>query len=173
MSRMKIIIDAMGGDNAPGGALRFERDLLSYNPDLAVISFGLNDSVGGREGIAKYTEALEKMFSALRERGIEVIFLTENTMCTETSPHLKEDKLISLSRTFSEVQNSGMLTEYFNAAKELCGEYGVRVCDLHSVWLSMIGAGINTTELLANKLNHPIRAIHYYMAMKIVETMLG
>lgn len=171
-AQVNIINSGISGDNAQGGALRFERDLLSYNPDLAVISFGLNDSVGGKEGIEKYTDALEKMFSALKERNIETIFLTENMMCTATSPHLKEGKFISLSKTFSEVQNSGILKEYFDAAKELCCKYGVKVCDLHSVWLKMAGAGINTTELLANKLNHPIREFHYYMAMKIVETML-
>ena len=171
-AQVNIINSGISGDNAPGGALRFERDLLSYNPDLAVISFGLNDSVEGKEGIAKYTAALEKMFSALKERNIETIFLTENMMCTSTSPHLKEEKFISLSKTFSEVQNSGILKEYFDAAKELCEKYGVKVCDLHSVWLKMAEAGINITELLANKLNHPIREFHYYMAMKIVETML-
>jgi hypothetical protein len=40
------------------------------------------------------------------------------------------------------------------------------------VWEAMARAGVNTTELLANKLNHPIREIHYYMAMKIIETIL-
>ena len=70
------------------------------------------------------------------------------------------------------MQNSGILKEYFDAAKDLCEKYGVKVCDLHSVWLKMAEAGINITELLANKLNHPIREFHYYMAMKIVETML-
>ena len=45
--------------------------------------------------------------------------------------------------------------------------------DLHSVWEKMIAAGVDVTELLSNKLNHPIREIHYYMAMKIVEAMLG
>ena len=40
-----------------------------------------------------------------------------------------------------------------------------------SVFLSQHN-GVNTTELLANKLNHPIREIHTYMAMKLLECML-
>ena len=171
-AQVNIINSGISGDNAPGGALRFERDVLSYSPDLVVISFGLNDSVDGKEGIGKYTEALEKMLSALKERNIEAIFLTENMMCTKTSPHIKESRFISLSKTFGKVQNDGILKEYFDAARASCEKYDVKVCDLYPVWEAMDRAGVNTTELLSNKLNHPIREFHYYMAMKIVETIL-
>jgi hypothetical protein len=40
------------------------------------------------------------------------------------------------------------------------------------VWEKLEQAGVDVTELLANKLNHPIREFHYYMAMKLIETML-
>ena len=171
-AQVNIINSGISGDNAPGGLARLERDVLAYDPDLCIVSFGLNDSVNGKEGLENYTSALEGMFSALKDRGCETIFLTENVMCTTTSPHLKEEKFISLSKAFSEVQNSGILHEYFDAAKSVCSKYGVVVCDLHTVWEKLISAGVNTTELLSNKLNHPIREIHYYMAMKIVETIL-
>lgn len=171
-AQVNIINSGISGDNARGGALRFERDVLSYNPDLVVISFGLNDSGGGKDGIAKYASALEEMFKALKERNIETVFLTENTMCTRTSPHLKEERFISLSKGFAKIQNDGLLREYFDAARETCKKYGVVVCDLYPVWEKLISAGVDVTELLSNKLNHPIREIHYYMAMKIVETIL-
>ncbi|MBO5314828.1 MAG: GDSL family lipase [Clostridia bacterium] len=171
-AQVNIINSGISGDNARGGALRFERDVLSYNPDLVVISFGLNDSVMGKEGLCAYVSALEEMFSALKERNIEAIFLTENTMCMSTSPHLKDEKFINLSKTFGKVQLDGTLKEYFDAAKSSCEKFGVKVCDLYAIWESMAAAGVNTTELLSNKLNHPIREFHYYMAMKIVETIL-
>ena len=171
-AQVNIINSGISGDNARGGALRFERDVLSYNPDLVVISFGLNDSGGGKDGIAKYTSALEEMFKALKERNIETVFLTENSMCIGTSPHLKDEKFISLSKIFGKIQTDGILAEYFDAARETCKKYGVVVCDLYPVWEKLISAGVDVTELLSNKLNHPIREIHYYMAMKIVETIL-
>ena len=37
---------------------------------------------------------------------------------------------------------------------------------------SYAAAGVDVTELLSNKLNHPIREFHRYMAAKLVETML-
>ena len=172
-AQVNIVNSGISGDNAQGGAERFERDVLSYDPDLVVISFGLNDSVNGSDGIPAYVGALEKMFSALRERGKEAIFLTENYMCTKTSPHImREPKFVSLSNAFGKVQREGELAEYFAAAKDACEKYGVKVCDLYSVWEAMSAAGVDTTELLANKLNHPVREFHYYMAMKLVETML-
>ena len=172
-AQVNIINSGISGDNAVGGNERFERDVLSYNPDLVVISFGLNDSCAGRAGISKYILALEEMFSALKARNIEAVFLTENIMCTHTSAHLKEDKFVSLSESFAEIQNSGLLKEYFVSAKKSCEKYGVKVCDLYSAWETLKNAGVNTTELLANKLNHPTREMHYYIAMKIVETFFA
>ena len=64
------------------------------------------------------------------------------------------------------------LKSYFEKAREICAKYGVKVCDLYPVWEQMEKLGIDVTELLANKLNHPIREIHYYMAIKLIETML-
>ena len=172
--QVNVINSGISGDSAPVGLERLERDVLSYHPDLVVVSYGLNDSTGGKEGIAKYITALEGIFSRLKEKAVETIFLTQNYMNTKTSPHFKDELFINLSKTFAEeVQNNGVLKNYFEAAKELCIKYGVRICDLYSVWEQLDKAGVDVTELLANKLNHPIREIHYYMAMKLVETMLG
>lgn len=35
----------------------------------------------------------------------------------------------------------------------------------------MADGGVDTTELLANKINHPIKEYHYYIAIKLLETM--
>ncbi len=171
-AQVNIINSGISGDSAPVGLSRLERDILSYNPDLVVVSYGLNDSTGGRERISAYTDALDGIFAKLKERGIETVFLTQNYMNTKTSPHLRDEYSINLSESFAgNVQNSGVLKEYFQAAKAICEKYGVKVCDLYPVWEKLEKSGVDVTELLANKLNHPIREIHYYMAMKLVETM--
>ena len=172
-AQVNIINSGISGDSAIGGAERLERDVLAYNPDLCVVSFGLNDSARGEEGIEKYKESLEGIFAKLCVRGIDVIFLSENAMCTGTSPHLKDERLIALSKSFSETQRSGLLKRYFEAAEESCKKFGVKYVNLYSIWERLILAGVDVTELLSNKLNHPIRDIHWFMAMKIVEAMLG
>lgn len=171
--QINIINSGIAGDSAEGGWNRFERDVLAYNPDLVVISFGLNDAAcGGVEGKTVYTKALANMFASLKGRDIDTLFLTENVMNTHVSPHLHDKMFIDLAERFALIQNNGLVKEYFEAAKLVCADYGVKVCDFYSVWEKAENIGINTTELLANKLNHPVRELHYYIATKIVEAIL-
>ena len=171
--QINIINSGIAGDSAEGGWNRFERDVLAYNPDLVVISFGLNDAAcGGAEGKTVYTKALANMFASLKGKNIDTLFLTENVMNTHVSPHLCDKMFIDLAERFALIQNNGLVMEYFEAAKSVCAEYGVKVCDFYSVWERALSIGINTTELLANKLNHPVRELHYYIATKIVEAIL-
>ena len=171
--QINVVNSGISGDSAPVGLQRLERDILSYHPDLVVVSYGLNDSTGGMSNIGNYQNALEEIFKKLKEQKIEIIFLTQNYMNTKTSVHLKDQLFIDLAKSFAaDVQNSGVLKKYFEAARVACEKYGVKICDLYPVWEKMEQAGVDVTELLANKLNHPIREIHYYMAMKLVETIL-
>ena len=171
--QVNIVNSGISGDSAPVGLKRLERDILSYQPDLVVVSYGLNDSTGGLAGLERYTDALDGIFSKLKEKGIETVFLTQNYMNTKTSPHLQGDLFLRLADDFAtKVQNSGVLKKYFEGAREVCNKYGVKICDLYPVWERLETIGVDVTELLANKLNHPVREFHYYMAMKLLETML-
>lgn len=171
--QVNIINSGISGDGASRGLLRLERDVIDYHPDLAVISYGLNDSMGGLDKLDKYTDTLAQIFSALNEAGIETLFLTQNFMCDVESPHLGDDpKLKKVAEKAQRVQTEGVLKAYFEAAKRVCAEHGVRVCDLYAMWEKMSAAGVNTTDLLANYVNHPIREYHAYVAVKLVETFL-
>ena len=170
--QINIINSGISGDSAPVGYTRLERDILSYHPDLVVVSYGLNDSGNGIEGLETYKTALRNIFRELKDRDVETIFLTQNCMNTMVSPHLHGDLFLQTAEKTSKTQNDGILREYFNEAKILCEEYGVSVCDLYPVWEKMEQLGVNVTELLANKLNHPIREFHYYMAIKLIETII-
>ena len=170
--QVNIVNSGISGDGASRGVLRLERDVLAYHPDLVVISYGLNDSMGGMDKLENYTEALAKIFAMLREAGVETVFLTQNFMCETESPFLDNEKIKKVARSAQRVQTEGVLKAYFEAAKRVCAEYGVRVCDLYAVWEKMSAAGINTTNLLANFINHPIREYHTYVAIKLVETFL-
>ena len=170
---VNIINSGISGDRAFRGIERLERDVLSYHPDLVVVAYGLNDSCGGESALPLYEQSLRGIFEAIRATGAEIIFLATNAMNTAVSPHLKEEVFLGLAKKFSEtVQNNGLLRTYYDTAKRVSTEYGVKVCDLYSVWERMAENGVATTELLANKLNHPVREIHTYMAMKLMECML-
>lgn len=167
--QINIINSGISGDRASGGKNRLERDIISFHPDLCVVSFGLNDSCVC--GIEEYKENLDYIFGRLKENVIETIFLTQNAMCTKTSPHLTDKLFKNLSVEFAKNQNEGKLKEYFTYAKDIALKNGVKICDIYTFWEKMIENGVDTTELLANKLNHPIRELHYYIAIKLLETI--
>lgn len=171
--QFNIINSGISGDSAEGGVGRLERDILSYSPDAVIVSFGLNDSTRGLGALNRYTDALDAIFTRLAEADCDVIFLTQNFMCSETSPHLTDELMINSARDFAAIQNGGVLAAYFDAARELAARHGVPVCDIYRVWKMMSAASVNTTELLANKLNHPVRELHYYTAIKLLELLLA
>lgn len=166
-----VINAGISGDSAAGGLARLARDILPYSPDLTVVSFGLNDSGGGFEKVADYKKNLTEIFRTLQENGSEVIFLTENMMNTETSCHIHEESLRNLADIFRKRQEEGVLDAYFAAAKEAAAECGVPVCDVYEKWKRMAAAGVDTTDLLSNFLNHPIREMHDIPAYMLADML--
>ena len=171
--QINIINSGISGDAALGCLRRLERDVLRFSPDLVIINSGLNDAVmGGEEKLEAYGEALSAIFEKCRASGAEVIMLTECMLNDEVSPHLLSDsRMVEFAERFMKVQKSGVLDKYFDKACEVAKKAGVPVCDQYATWKLMNKCGVNTTELLANKLNHPTREWHYYMAIKLVETI--
>lgn len=170
-AQINIINSGISGDSALNGNSRFERDITPFNPDLVVASFGLNDGCQGRDKVKNYTDALESIFAKVKALGAECIFVFQNIMDSKVSPHLKEKREQDLAAYFAEIQNRGDLDFYYNAAKETALKCGVKFCDIYSTWKKMANNGVDTTDLLANYYNHPKREFHYYIAIKIIETM--
>ena len=168
---VQIINAGINGDNAVNGTKRIDRDVLAYAPDLVIIGFALNDSTGGEEGLAAYKSALEEMVQKVLQSGAECILLTPNMMNVDTSPHIKDELFIRLSKWFGDIQKSGVLGKYAQTEREVATAFNVRVCDMYESWRRMQLGGVNVTELLSNKLNHPVRQLHYYTAIKLIETM--
>ncbi|MBR4762492.1 MAG: GDSL family lipase [Clostridia bacterium] len=169
--QINIINSGISGDGTENGKKRIERDILPFSPDLVVVSYGLNDACSGIEAIDRYAENLKCIFNKASENGAEIIFLTQNAMNIGKSPFLKDEKLIYTAEITANNQNNGVMKAYMDAAKKVALECGVKVCDIYPMWEKLISGGVDTTELLANKINHPIREIHCYMAIKLIETM--
>ena len=162
----------ISGDNAPHGLQRLEKDVLSCNPDLVVVCFGLNDSGAGPDGLERYAAALRGILARLREEGIDAVLMTPNMMCTGVSPHLTDDLSRQIAENCARVQNEGMLERYLDAAKAVCAAEGVTVCDCYAKWKVLAASGADVTELLSNKINHPTREMNWMFAYSLVETML-
>ena len=169
---VNIINAGISGNGAKGALKRLERDVLKFHPDLTVVCFGLNDSGGGLEGLQDYKDSLEQIFSQLEDVGSEIIFMTPNMMATEVSCHVTDPHFIAIAEDACKRQNEGLMDQYMQAAKEVCAQHGVRVCDCYEKWKALAASGVDVTELLANKINHPTREMHWLFAYSLVETML-
>lgn len=167
---VNIINAGISGDTALHASERLERDVLKYNPDLAVVCFGLNDAMQGN--IEEYKKSLENIFGRLQKNNIETIFMTANMMCTSLSPHLADELMVSVAGNAMKVQNSGCLEQYFEEAKKICKKYNVHICDCYAVWKKLNMLGVDTTDLLANKINHPTREMNWLFALSLVATMM-
>ncbi len=172
-AQLNVIAAGISGDNAPNGNARLERDVLPFKPDLTVVCYGLNDSGGGFDGITRYTDALESIFTRLQAAGSEVIFMTPNTMNFNTSCHITCDLFKGLAEHFAAIMKDGVLDAYIDAAKATAEKCGVPVVDCYARWKAMEAAGVNTTELLSNKLNHPTREMHWMFAWMLVQQIIG
>lgn len=168
-----LINAGISGDNAVHGAKRIEKDVLRFNPDLVVVSFGLNDCHKGIEGVKEYSEALATIFNGIKDSGAECIFMTENMMNTYVSDRIKNDFLKEIAQKTMAIENEGVLKEYFDAAKAVALEYDIAVCDVYSKWKQLEESGIDTTSLLSNNINHPVRQMHQMFAYMLFETMLN
>lgn len=167
-----IINAGISGDSATGGIERLERDVISYRPDLTVVCFGLDDSMSGAERIDAYEKNLRQIFTRLRDCGSEVIYMTANMMNTKLSCHLTGGTELTIAQKSMKIQTEGVLEQFFEAGKRAAAECGAAVCDVYAKWKRMAEYGVDTTELLANKINHPSRDLNWLFAFSLIDTMM-
>jgi len=168
---VNIINAGVGGESAKDGLARLERDVLAYSPDLTVVCFGLNDSCFGKDNLETYVSSLEAIFEKLKTAGSEIIFMTPNMMNTYTSYRIDPPMLKGNSEFAKKVQTDGTYELFLDSARELCRERKVPVCDCYRKWKLMHENGVDVTELLANRVNHPTREMHSLFAGMLIDTM--
>lgn len=166
---LNIINAGIAGDKAFRGVKRVERDVIRHQPDLAVVCYGLNDCK--LQDLPLYIQSLDGIFTKLKEADIEVIFMTPNMMNTRISDQITEPALVQIAETAQKMQNEGIFDSHIEAAKELCKKHGIPVCDCYAIWKTLAENGVDTTELLANKINHPTREMNRLFAIELTRTM--
>lgn len=169
---INLINAGIAGDNAVGAQSRVQRDVVSHNPDLTVVCFGLNDAALESETLEDYLQALNSIFDQLEACGTEIIFMTPCTMNTRVAYGL-DPFLKNIAKNTAQIQNNGVLDTYMQAAKDLCATRSITVCDCYAKWKQLDACGVDTTALFANKINHPTQDMHWLFAVSLLETMLS
>ncbi len=167
---VNIINAGISGDNTNRAKVRVDNAVIRHEPDLTVVCYGLNDCGASEESVRKYVENLREVFTKLKDAGSEIIFMTPNMMNTKVSPHISDPDFINLASRLAKLQNDGWMDMHIDGARELCKEMDIPVCDCYSLWKKLSESGVDTTELLSNKLNHPTRDMNKMFAYELVKT---
>ena len=170
---VNIINAGISGDKAPRGLERLDRDVLRHEPDLVVVCYGLNDCRKRENSMSDYTEALEGIFKKVKAAGCELIFMTPNMMNTMVSPHIADKEFAILAKGTAEMQNDGTFDAHIEGAREVCRKMGVPVCDCYAIWKKLHESGVETTELLSNKINHPTREMNKLFAYELARVIFS
>ncbi len=169
-----IVNAGISGDSTEGALKRLERDVLSENPDLVIVSFGSNDCVvHGADYVDTYAENLKKIFLSIKEMGSEIIFLTAPMGCKSVHYQVQGELLRKIAADMAAAQNEGVTNLYFERGKEVARECGAQICDVHEKWKRLSELGVDTDALLANHINHPTREMTHMTARMLLDTLLA
>ena len=167
-----IVNAGISGDCAPNGCKRLAHDILSHTPDLTVVCYGLNDCADGESSVEKYAAALREILCRLQESGGAVIFMTPNMMNTRVDTTIADPDILAVAKRKCALQTEGHFTRHMDAARTLCGEMGIPVCDCYALWQQMEREGKDVTALLCNAINHPSREMHALFADALFELLV-
>lgn len=168
-----LVNAGIAGDTTVDGLARLERDVLSKNPDLVIMSLGGNDcGTRGLDALPEYGENLRTMLTRILATGSEILFWTPYCMCRRVSPEIKEPFLREVAADVANKNNTGIYDAFAGKSREVCRELGVKVCDLRERWLDLERAGVDTDALLSNHINHATREYQGVIARYLFDAML-
>lgn len=164
-------IEGVGADHATG---QVQRDAIDHNPDLVLMAFGLNDAaVYGMEGIDAFGEQLRDHIEAIQGNcDANVIIMTPNMMLTRMNDRVPA-RYAHCQAPFLALQRDGVLEKFAQRAIEVAHEKCVPVADVYGAWVQCAEQGVDTTNLLANGLNHPSAEGHTLAARCVMDVVIA
>lgn len=165
---VNVINAGIGGITALRSLARIDSQVLCHRPDLVIVCFGLNDVNGELDD---YISSLRTIFDKCTSAGCDVIFMTPNMLNT----YVAEDTLNDIreyAAVTAKFQNNGRMDLYMNSAIELAKEMNIPVCDCYSKWKELSKTQ-DTTQLLINRINHPIPEMHNLFADSLFDMIMG
>ena len=117
---VNVINAGIGGITAKGSIKRMDKQVLSHNPDLIIVCFGLNDV---NNPLEEYIESMEEIFDKGLKSGAEVIFMTPNMLNTSVAEDTSKEHFEYAIKT-SKMQNEGRMDIYIESAVELAKKNG-------------------------------------------------
>jgi lysophospholipase L1-like esterase len=144
---------ATGGDSTRNGLARLEEKVLTRNPDLVLLGFGMNDHNVGGVPLDEFKQNLVTIVNSIREKtGAELILFS-------TFPPNPDWKF-----------GSGRMGDYAAATRDAATAATCAFADVYGPWTRMLQRK-DCQSLLGNNINHPNDFGHwiYFEALKSVQ----
>ena len=163
---VNVINAGIGATNAKMAVARLDSQVFLHNPDLVTVCFGLNDV---NDKLEDFTGALRTIFGECNKRGIECIFLTPNMLNTHVADDTPPDH-VNYATVTAKKQSEGIMDACMDAARAVAREMGVKIADAYAEW-KKLSETEDTTKLLANRINHPVREMHELFCDVLMKTI--
>lgn len=128
---------ATGGDTTVQGLSRLEQKVLSIQPDLVLIGFGMNDQNKGSVPLDRFGANLGEMIDRIRKSTSAEIVLFSSF---PPNPNWR--------------WTSGRMAEYADMTRKVAAEKQCAFADVYPNWTTVL-ARKKPEDLLANNVNHP------------------
>jgi len=168
---VSIVNAGVNGDTAVNALARVNRDVLDISPDLCILCFGLNDSLSGMPGLQDFRLAISEILDRLS--GIPLIIMTPCMMNTKICRQAIGETFVEAAEKCMKIQTGGVLKAYVEVLREQAHIRGILLCDEYARFERWAASGIDTDQLLANGINHPLREIHYLWAHDLFKLLAG
>lgn len=137
-SKIEMINSGVSGDTTMDGLARLDWSVLSYEPDLVTINFGINDCVLGL-GLDEFEVNFVEMVRRIRSGpDSEVLLLSSQPL--ETPPY---DRLV---------------LDYYQTIERVARQMDVGFVDVYGAWMARVSQGTSLVSLILPGLDHPNEA---------------
>jgi lysophospholipase L1-like esterase len=157
-----------GGDTAPGGLGRLQRDVLDLKPNVVSICFGMND--GGyttfdKPAFEKYMTAMTSLVAELKKAGVKVVLLTPGCVHPEQAKGWVSAERM---RPYNDT-----LALYAKGVEDLAARENLPVFDIHFLMLDVQtkALALDPKFTMIPDAIHPNPSGHAIMAYGLLKAM--
>ncbi|MDD1759091.1 MAG: SGNH/GDSL hydrolase family protein [Methanothrix sp.] len=148
-AEVELINAGVSGDTSMDGLARLDWAVLSYEPDLVTINFGINDCVLGL-GLVEFEANFVEMVRGIRAGpNSEILLLSSQPL--ETPPY------------------DLMVRDYYQAIERMAKQMDVGFVDVYGAWMEQVGKGTPLSSLILPGLDHPNEAGYRIMAEELMK----
>ncbi|MCX7770300.1 MAG: SGNH/GDSL hydrolase family protein [Proteobacteria bacterium] len=134
-SEIELINKGKAGDTIEESLCRFEADVLSYEPDLVTINFGINDAMNG-VNLSDFEKQLKELIQTIKNK-------TNSDIIVISSEVLEDETADATAR------------KYYDKLQKVSREEKVAFVDIHRIWQQKLRSGVDLSSLLIPGLDHP------------------